>query len=648
MLIFVKSPTGRTFTIDVELTDTIADVEAKLSEFVDPPFGLAYAGKILQSGTLQSNNVKMESILHLVPPKKVQVLVVFKGESRPVEVPSLKVTVRDLKRQVRNVFPEEESFGRSLPILKNGSTVLSNSKSLAACGISGGETLVAKRVKKTNRKYKEKEIAEEQDTLDESWKEELLMSFAQDAVSNEVEIVFSFDTTGSMAPCLFEVRKKLSETVQRLMKDIPKIRIGIIAHGDFCDYNTYVVKTLDLSQNVDEICEFVNGVAATTGGDAPEAYELALQEATRFSWSPGCSKALVLIGDNVPHPPSYTTEAINWFDECDTLRDMGVKIYGVRALEYLAAAPFYEYLSERTGAISIQFSNFNLIVDMFLAICYREASPEQLQEFEQELKEDGKMNEEMGHIFETLAKPNAEIKDKNKKKEDVIELKCTAPWFDLRKDNGTPGYTLKDGKWMPVNATYSAPSYSSTPSYSTSSYSTPSNVLKMVVIGDGAVGKTSMLMSYTSGTFPTCYVPSSMDNQEVTIDHAGKSYTMHLWDTAGQEDYDRLRPLSYPGTHIFLVCFSIASDTSFRNISAKWLPEIQRHCPGVPFLIIGTKGDLTESRAVTEREAKEFAEKAGSRYLECSAKAVEGLDAVFSSAVDCHLANLVPQRSRSS
>jgi hypothetical protein len=96
-----------------------------------------------------------------------------------------------------------------------------------------------------------------------------------------------------------------------------------------------------------------------------------------------------MIGDEVPHPPSYTTEKINWFDEVDRLVQMGVKIYGVRALNVHRAIPFYEELAERSGAVSINFNSFKvcisvtfltvkLIVDMFLAICYREASTEKL------------------------------------------------------------------------------------------------------------------------------------------------------------------------------------------------------------------------------------------------------------------------------
>jgi len=119
-------------------------------------------------------------------------------------------------------------------------------------------------------------------------------------------------------------------------------------------------------------------------------------------------------------------------------------------------------------------------------------------------------------------------------------------------------------------------------------------------------------------------------------------YTLGLFDTAGQEDYDRLRPLSYPQTDVFLVCFSVTSPASFENVREKWFPEVHHHCPGVPCLIVGTQTDLRDDPAVKEKLAKQkmqpVTKEAGERmarelgavkYVECSALTQFRLKDVF-------------------
>lgn len=195
--------------------------------------------------------------------------------------------------------------------------------------------------------------------------------------------------------------------------------------------------------------------------------------------------------------------------------------------------------------------------------------------------------------------------------------------------------------------------------------------LKITIVGDGMVGKTCLLITYTQNEFPEEYIPTVFDNHACNITVDDNEYNLTLWDTAGQEDYERLRPLSYPNvsvyeyichypcmlnskpcatiyliiccffffeqTNCFLLCYSISSRTSFDNIKSKWWPEIRHFGQNVPVVLVGTKLDLripNSEKFVTTSEGRRLRKEIHAHNLvECSAKKKLNLQQVFEEAV---------------
>ncbi|KAK6177772.1 hypothetical protein SNE40_015807 [Patella caerulea] len=166
---------------------------------------------------------------------------------------------------------------------------------------------------------------------------------------------------------------------------------------------------------------------------------------------------------------------------------------------------------------------------------------------------------------------------------------------------------------------------------------------KLVVVGDEACGKHTLLIVFSKYQFSEVYARTLFEEYVANIDIDNRSVPLALWVTAGLDDYDRLRHLSYLDTDVILMCFSIDNPVSLENISEKWKPEIQHFCPNVPIILVGNKKDLRYDpvtckelpmlKPVSTDEGRTMAEKINAySYLECSARTKEGVREVFETA----------------
>uniref|UniRef100_A0A8C3FAD0 Rho-related GTP-binding protein RhoU n=1 Tax=Chrysemys picta bellii TaxID=8478 RepID=A0A8C3FAD0_CHRPI len=170
--------------------------------------------------------------------------------------------------------------------------------------------------------------------------------------------------------------------------------------------------------------------------------------------------------------------------------------------------------------------------------------------------------------------------------------------------------------------------------------------LQCVLLGDGAVGKTSLAVSYSANGYPARYVPTALDRFSAVVQVDSAPVRLHLCDTAGQDEFDTLRRLCYTKADVFLLCFSVVAPASFQNVGEKWVPELCRLCPAAPLLLVGTQCDLRQDvqvliqlarrreKPVAEPAARALAQKVGAvGYVECSALTQQNLKEVFDTAI---------------
>ncbi|XP_037283839.2 ras-like GTP-binding protein RHO [Rhipicephalus microplus] len=182
---------------------------------------------------------------------------------------------------------------------------------------------------------------------------------------------------------------------------------------------------------------------------------------------------------------------------------------------------------------------------------------------------------------------------------------------------------------------------------------------KLLIVGDGACGKTCLVIVFSKHQFPEVYLRTVFKNYVAHIEADEKQLELALWGTAKQEDYDRVRPLSYPDTDVILICFSIDSPDSLEIIPERLTPEVRHFCPNMSMILVGNKKNLRsdphtlrelakmKQKPVAPEEGRTMAEKINAYgYLECSAKTMDGVRERFETKARAALQVKRPKKAK--
>ncbi|CAL1545049.1 unnamed protein product [Lymnaea stagnalis] len=449
--IFVKLPSGRNARYEVlpsqklqELCNSIAAEEKVKSSQVT----LKFQGKLLDNDkTVAEYGIRVETILkaEILFPEILDMVVNLPGGRIDEIVISNLEPVSSLYQIVADKIPITWT---KIKLKVEGRQIGFSSTPLCKAGLARGIIISAE----ITENETSGENKAQQSELDKETVESVLSSF--NARGKHVEVAFSFDTTGSMYSYLTTIREKLRMCCTRLLQDIPNIRISIIAHGDYCDSESlYAIRHVDLTSEVQTLVHFAMDVPATSGGDSPECYELVLKKAQQLDWSEDAAKALVVIGDQHPHPPSYTDQSICWQDELDILCGMGVKVYGVQAGADSMSANFYKELAEVSQGCYLELKHIDVITDMFLAVCYNETDNNMLEDYEQELVTAGNMTVLKQDMISQLKQNHTKMDSTSEQSSGLNKKRYLAqPWWDITLDHRNMLYVYKTetDKWIPA------------------------------------------------------------------------------------------------------------------------------------------------------------------------------------------------------
>ena len=158
--------------------------------------------------------------------------------------------------------------------------------------------------------------------------------------------------------------------------------------------------------------------------------------------------------------------------------------------------------------------------------------------------------------------------------------------------------------------------------------------VKLVLLGDSGVGKTSIATQYISGKAPQSVKPTigaAFVTKSIVVD--GQPIELLIWDTAGQEVYRGLAPMYYRSALIAIVVYDITRQQSYESVSY-WINELKANADSRTVIVVcANKSDLDEKRAVDESTAQVFAENNGALFASTSAATGLGIDRMFQMAV---------------
>lgn len=246
------------------------------------------------------------------------------------------------------------------------------------------------------------------------------------SIPRATEIAFCFDTTGSMQPCIENVRKHIEKTCEELFKDIKGLKIGFISHGDYCDGpNCYNIQKL--TDDEANVYKFIRNTPNTGGGDAPECYELAMNLAKSLGWSNEADgKVLVMIGDQEPHPVDdpQNEDKLDWRKELNDLKEMGVNVYPLQCL-YNPSQPganrFWREIGSIMGTPLLKLQDFK---DASLAVrgfAHASGGSRAFASYEKKLKSSGV------ELSGSIVAMNAALRDEAPKYDAMEEIPGSIP-----------------------------------------------------------------------------------------------------------------------------------------------------------------------------------------------------------------------------